>query len=162
MRERGQQPQKKVQAEQRAQYFRAIFDALTHPAFIVDGELRIQDYNLAAKPLFGANPAMALHRPGGEAIHCIHADLKGCGKADICKDCIIRSSAMKGFSGNGTFRELHKAELRTGNSNVSIDLLITSSRLPEILPPRVLLVLEDVTKLRTMHKPGSRRPQMRD
>ncbi len=162
MRQRGQQPQKKVQAGQRAQYFRAVFDALTHPAFIVDGELRIQDYNLAAKPLFGANPAKALHRPGGEAIHCIHADLKGCGKADICKDCIIRNSAMKAFSGNGTFRELHKAELHTGNSSVSIDLLIISSRLPEILPPRVLLVLEDVTKLRTMHKPSPGRPQMRD
>ena len=154
----------KVQGEQRARYFRAIFDALTHPAFIVDGELRIQDYNLAAKPLFGANPAMALHRRGGEAIHCIHADLKGCGEANICKDCVIRNSALKAFSGKGTHRELHKAELRKGNSKVSIELLITSSRLPDILPPRVLLVLEDVTKLRTMHKPfhDSRRPQMRD
>ena len=165
MRERGQQPQKKkAQAEQQAQYFRAIFDAFTQPAFIVDGELRIQDYNLAAKPLFGAHPAMALHRPGGEAIHCIHADLKGCGKADICKDCIIRNSAMKAFSGDGTCRELHKAELRTGNSKVSIDLLISSSRLPEILPPRVLLVIEDVTKLTTTQRPSHTpgRPQMRD
>ncbi len=107
---------------------------------------------------------MALHRAGGEAIHCIHADLKGCGKADTCKDCIIRNSAMKAFSGNGTFRELHKAELRTGNGKVSIELLITSSRLPEILPPRGLLVIEDVTKLRTTHRPFDNpgRPQMRD
>jgi PAS domain-containing protein len=155
---------RKVQREQRAQYFRAIFDAIPHPALIVDGELRIQDYNLAAKPLFGANPAMALHRPGGEAIHCIHADLKGCGGANICKDCIIRNSAMKAFSGKGTYRELHKAELRKENSNFSIELLITSSRLPDILPPRVLLVLEDVTTLRTMDKPfhDPRRSPMRD
>ena len=154
----------KVQGKQTAQYFRSIFDALPHPALIVDGELRIQDYNLAAKPLFGANPAMALHRRGGEAIHCIHADLKGCGGADICKDCIIRNSAMKALSGKGTYRELHNAELHEGNRKVSIELLITSSRLPDILPPRVLLVLEDVTKLRTMHKPfhDPRRAPMRD
>jgi|SRR5581483_2733333 len=155
---------RKLRGEQSAHYFRAIFDALTNPALIVDGELRIQDYNLAAKPLFGANPAMALHRLGGEAIQCIHADLKGCGEANICKDCIIRNSAMKAFIGKGVQKELHKAELHRGNTKVRIELLITSSRLPDILPPRVLLVLEDVTTLRTRHKSfhEPRRPRIHD
>ena len=155
---------RKEQEGQKTQYLRAIFDAFPHPAFIVDAELRIQDFNVAAKPLLGSAPAMALHRRSGEALHCIHADLKGCGEGVFCKHCIIRRSAFKALNGKGTHRELHKGELRSGNDTLSIELLITSSRLPDILPPRVLLVLEEVTKPAMAHKPrhGHGQAQVRD
>ena len=51
--------------EQKAQYLRAIFDAIPLPTFIVDSDVRIEDYNTAAEPFLGDEPAVTLHRRGG-------------------------------------------------------------------------------------------------
>jgi PAS domain-containing protein len=140
--------------EQQAQYLRAVFDAFPHPAFIVDADVQIVDFNTAAEQFLGAEPSSALCRRGGEAFHCMHAEPKGCGKAEACKDCVIRKGIDKALAGKGAFRELHKAELRTAEGSRSIDLLVTSSLLPYAVPPRVLLVLEDVSEFSGMAKPA--------
>jgi PAS domain-containing protein len=144
--------------EQNAQYLRAIFDAFPHPAFIVDADVQIQDFNTAAEQLLGPEPALALYRRGGEALHCIHAEMKGCGKAALCEDCVIRNSVNRALTGKTAHRELHKAELRTPKGKRAIDLLVTSSLLPYAQPPRVLLVLEDLSAFIKLTKSG-RSPQ---
>jgi PAS domain-containing protein len=133
--------------EQKAQYLRAIFDTIPQPTFIVDEDVGIRDFNTAAEQFLGDNPAAALQRPGGEAFHCIHADRYGCGKAEPCKDCVIRNSVRKAMQGATTCRELHRAELRTGATTVPITLLVTASLLPYTESPRVLLILENVSSL---------------
>ena len=140
-----------------AQYLRAIFDTFPHPTFIVDADVQIQDFNTAAEQFLGPEPAMALYRRGGEALHCIHAEQKDCGKAEACQDCIIRHSINKALAGQATHRDLHKAELRTAEGTRSVDLLVTSCLLPYALPPRVLLVLEDVSQFRQSGKPRRKR-----
>ena len=39
--------------EQKAQYWRSIFDTIPVPTFIVDPELQIQDFNTAAESFLG-------------------------------------------------------------------------------------------------------------
>jgi hypothetical protein len=87
-----------------------------------------------------------LYRRGGEAFHCIHSELNGCGKAAPCQDCAIRNGVAKAMTGGCTWRELHAAELRTEHGSVSIDMLVTASLLPYTEPPKALLILEDVTE----------------
>jgi PAS domain-containing protein len=140
--------------EQKAQYLRAIFDTIPLPAFIVDADCRIHDFNTAAEGFLGPEPALGLYRRGGEAFHCIHADAHGCGKSEACEDCVIRQSVNRALAGKGTSRELHQAELRTGRGTTSLDLLITTSLLPYTEEPRALLLLEDVSDIIKIHRRG--------
>ncbi len=142
--------------EQKAQYSRAIFDAIPLPAFIVDEDVQILDFNAVAEPLLGAEPASALFRRGGEALHCIHAEKAGCGKAKVCRDCVIRSSVNYAMQGGATSRTLHKAELRGSKGVVPISLLVTASLLPYTETPQVLLILENITETIKRHAAPAR------
>ena len=137
--------------ELKAQYCRAIFDAIPMPAFIVDEDVRILDFNAAAEPLLGADPATALFRRGGEALHCIHAEMAGCGQAKACEDCVIRNSVRHALLGGATHRKLHQVELRSGQGVVPISLLVTASLLPYTETPQVLLILENFTETLARH-----------
>ncbi len=139
-------------AEERAQYWRAVFDAFPHPTLIVNAEVEIQDFNTAAEKLLGEEPALALHRRGGEVIHCIHAEANGCGHSRRCQDCVIRNSVRLALAGGAVQRQIHEAELRTPEGTHFIYLLITASLLPYAEPPGVLLVLEDVGEFRALAK----------
>jgi len=141
------QPADEERDERRIQYLRAIFDAFPVPAFIVDDDVRIQDFNTAAEQLLGPEPEIALHRRGGEALHCIHAESDGCGKTVFCRDCIVRNGVNRAFTRQATHREQHHAEVRTKEGIAAIDLLVTVSLLPYTAEPRALLILEDVTRI---------------
>ena len=128
-------------------YLRAIFDAIPLPTFIVDEDVRIQDYNAAGAQLLGPEPRLALLHRGGDALHCIHSEANGCGHSEPCQDCVIRNSVNGLFAGGGTHRLTHKAELRSGGNTLVIDLLVTATRFPDPEARRALLILEDVSEL---------------
>jgi PAS domain-containing protein len=138
--------------EQRVQYLRTVFDTIPLPAFVVDADVRIQDFNTAAEVFLGANPELALHQRGGEVFHCIHAEENGCGKGARCKDCVIRNAVTRAMSGESTCREIHRAELRTPKGSTEIDLLITASLLPYTPSPQALLLLENLTLLGELYR----------
>jgi PAS domain-containing protein len=132
--------------KQKAQYWRAIFDALPLPAFIVDEDVRMLDFNAEAEKLLGAAPKSALRRRGGEVLHCVYAESVGCGKSKPCKNCIIRNGVNDSIQGLDTRRKFHQAELRGSRGPVPVSLLVTASRLPDTAPPQVLLILENVAE----------------
>src|ERR1043166_4957144 len=86
------------------QYLRTVFDAIPLPTFSVDADLCIHDFNAAAAQLLGPEPQMAFLRRGGDALHCIHAEAKGCGNNEPCKDCVIRHSVTKALAEGQTHR----------------------------------------------------------
>ena len=143
--------------EQKAQYWRSIFDTIPLPAFIVDAEVRIEDFNTAAEQLLSPEPALALQRRGGEAFHCINAEHNGCGKAEPCEDCAIRNSIRRAITGRTTHRKLHQVRLREGGRVHAIDLLVTASLLPYTDPPRALLLLENLTEVVKLRRRRTRR-----
>lgn len=135
----------------RAQYLRTIFDTIPHPTFIVDNDVRIEDCNRAGKALIGCEVALALHRRGGDVLHCVNSETHGCGQAEPCKDCAIRNSVTQSLDGLATCRVAQKAELRAADGGVAfLDLLITTSRLSGAEPPQVLLILEDITEVNAL------------
>jgi len=143
--------------EQKVQYWRSIFDTIPVPTFIVDADVRIENFNTAAEPFLGPEPALALYQPGGEALHCINAERSGCGQSGPCEDCVIRNSVRRAISGRATRRELHTARLREEGEVHAIDLLVTTSVLPYTEPPRALLLLENLTEIIGLCGRGSRR-----
>lgn len=130
--------------EHRAQYLRAIFDAVPQPSFIVDADVAIRDFNTAAESLLGHEPAAALHRRGGEALHCLNSQSHGCGRSAACQNCVIRNSVRKALAGANTCRAWHRAQLCRDDQTAALDLLVTTSLLPYTASPEVLLILEDV------------------
>lgn len=126
------------------QYWRAIFDALPQPAFIVDEDMRILNFNAEAEKLLGTAPKSSLWRRGGDVLHCIYAEQVGCGQARPCKNCIIRNSVKDAVGGLDTHRKFYQAELRTSRGAMSVNLFVTAHRLPGTAAPQALLILENV------------------
>ena len=138
--------------EERVLYQRAIFDGVPIPMFVVDEDVRIQDFNTAAEEFLGPESATALDGLCGEAFHCVNAEEKGCGKAASCRACAIRNSVNKAACGTPVYRKMHVAKLRVQNRTVTQELLISATLLPFTETPRVLLALEDVSKIAALRK----------
>jgi PAS domain-containing protein len=138
--------------EERTQYLRAIFDGIPMPMFIVDEDVRIHDFNTAAEEFLGPQSATALHEVCGDVFHCVNAADHGCGNAEPCHACIIRNSVKKAASGEIIQRKMHVAKMRTLTRTFTQELLISANLLPYTEAPRVLLVLEDLSRIDALRK----------
>ena len=129
--------------------FRAIFDGIPSPIFVVDDDVQIYEYNAAAAPLLAAERTSILRHRGGEALHCLHShDVpEGCGRSPICKECIIRNSVNKAFQGKKAVRSRHKMELVRNGHIRKIYALITASPFLFQGKKLVLLVVEDISEI---------------
>jgi len=134
------------QDEPQARFGRAVFDAVPLAAFMVDGDVRILEFNAAAEAFLGFAPRASLRRRGGEVFHCVHAGPNGCGKSKACQNCLIRTSVKAAINGKDIRRKFGQVELRGSRGAVPVSLLVTASLLPDTQTPQVLLILENVAE----------------
>lgn len=127
-------------------FFETIIDALPSPIFVVDDDVRILGYNLAAAPLLGSEPDRILRMRGGDALNCLHST-EGCGRSEACKKCVVRNSVNKSYSGNKVVREKSEMQLVRGEKVEQIQMLVTTAPLKYKDKSYVLVVLEDITEL---------------
>jgi hypothetical protein len=66
-------------------FMKAVLDALPSVVFVVDGDVRIQEYNAAAAGLLIADGRTIVKRRAGEVLHCLHSNdvPEGCGRASF-------------------------------------------------------------------------------
>lgn len=128
---------------------RAVFDALPSLIFVVDRDVRIQEYNAAAAELLLAGRDAALRRRAGEILHCIHSDEtpEGCGRSSSCKDCIIRNSVNLAFAGQRVVRRRAKIELLRSGRRQEMYGLVTVSLFSFEAKDNALLVIEDISAI---------------
>jgi len=130
--------------------FEVLFNAVPLPLFRVDREVKILDLNAAARKLFNASPGQALHKRGGEVMHCINA-VGGCGNAPPCADCPIRNSVREVFaSGSEIHRRRATMELKGQAIPSEVNLLLTVTPIIFAGEGSVLLCLEDITELNSL------------
>lgn len=117
--------------------------------FVVDEDVRIKDLNRTAEAVFGLNKAILLNQRGGEILHCLHAHetAKGCGWTLFCQKCVIRNSVKESLAGQAVIRRRTKVELLHNENTTQQELLITTSPLPNLEGPRVLLIIEDISEI---------------
>jgi PAS domain-containing protein len=133
-------------------FWRAIFDALPLPAFIVDEDMRILDFNVEAETMLGSAPKSCLRRRGGDVLHCLYAEQLGCGQTKLCKKCLIRNAVKTAMEGVETHRKHFQAQLRGSRGAMSVNLLVTARHLPATGPtPQALLILENVEETVRRH-----------
>lgn len=133
---------------------RSVFDAIPSFIFVVDDDVRIQDYNAAAAELLLLQRSAVLKRRGGEVLNCLHAaDVpEGCGRAPLCKDCVIRNSVAEAFQGNRVVRRRKKLEILRDGNKIEIYALITASPFYYKKRPLVLLVIEDISEISELQR----------
>lgn len=132
----------------------ALFEAIPIPVLVVNPDVRILYYNNAAKRLLGSDSKVVIRRRTGEVLHCLHSTeaLEGCGYSPFCKDCIIRNSVNQSFKGRKVSRKLQKMELIQEDNVAEIYLLVTTAPLHYDEERLVLLLVEDVSELRTLRQ----------
>jgi len=133
---------------------RAVFDALPSLVFVVDQDVRIQEYNMAASDLLMAARKTVLKQRAGEIMHCIHSSevQDGCGRSPFCKDCIIRNSVTEAFQGNRVVRRRTRIELIRDTNKIEIYALITVSPFSFQDRPLALLVIEDISEIAELYR----------
>jgi PAS domain-containing protein len=136
--------------QEKNDFMRKLFGALPLALFVVDEDVRIQFWSDAAAPLLGPDPEQAYRKRGGEVLHCIHAtDVPGgCGKAEYCKDCVVRQSVNEAFCGNKTFRSKTRMELQGSDDLITeVYVLVTAAPFDYEGKSFALLALEDISEL---------------
>ena len=132
----------------------AVFDALPSLVFVVDQDVRIQEYNAAASDLLMAERKTILKQRAGEILYCIHSNEvpEGCGRSPSCKDCIIRNSVTEAFQGSHVVRRRSRIELIKDTKKIEIYALITTS--PFFFQDRqlALLVIEDISEIAELYR----------
>jgi len=125
------------------------FDAMPSPVFVVDADVRIYEYNIAAEALLTAEKPEVLRMRGGEALHCLHHHVEenGCGRTVACADCVVRNSVNKAFHGGKVVRSRQKMELVRDEKVIEVYVLVTSSPFVFQNTHYAILVLEDITEL---------------
>ena len=133
---------------------RAVFDALPSLVFVVDQDVRIQEYNAAASDLMVAERKTVLKRRAGEILHCIHSSEvpEGCGRSPSCKDCIIRNSVTEAFQGNRVVRRRTRIELIRDANKIEIYALVTASPFSFQERSHALLVIEDISEIAELYR----------
>ena len=133
---------------------RAVFDALPSLVFVVDQDVRIQEYNAAAAKLLMTGRDAVLRRRAGDILHCIHADEvpAGCGRSASCKDCIIRNAVNLAFAGKRVVRRRAKIELLRSSGKQEMYGLVTVSIFSFEKQEHALLVIEDISELAALYR----------
>ena len=133
---------------------RSVFDAIPSLIFVVDDDVRIQEYNAAAAELLLIERPAVLKRRGGEVMNCLHAaDVpEGCGRAPACNDCVIRNSVAEALKGNRVVRHRKKLEMLRDGHKVEIYALITASPFHYDKRPLALLVIEDISEIAELQR----------
>jgi PAS domain-containing protein len=134
--------------------FRSVFDAIPSFAFVVDDDVRIQDYNAAAGELLSVQRSVIIKRRGGEVLHCIHATdvLEGCGHGPFCKDCVIRNAVAEALQGKRVVRRRTRLEIIRDGDKIVIYALITASSFRYKEKRLALLVIEDISEIAELYR----------
>ncbi len=137
-----------------------VFDALPIPVMVVDSDVHIIDFNLAAARLLERVPFAVLQPSAGEALQCIHSveSPGGCGHAQACQDCVIRNSVRDVLGGLHPGRRTGRFSLIRKGQPVDVDFLVSVSPVTGESERLVALILDDAAELSALLNPASSSP----
>ncbi len=140
--------------EKQSGLLRKIFDAMPSMVFVVDDDVKVQEYNKAAADFLRIERLAILKHRGGEILHCMHSTEapEGCGHSSFCDGCVIRNSVKSAFEGNLVERVRTKMEVLKGENKIDIYALITATPFTYEDQKLVLLVIEDISVIAELQR----------
>ncbi|CAK8724385.1 PAS domain-containing protein [Candidatus Electrothrix laxa] len=133
---------------------REVLDALPSVVFVVDRDVRIQEYNTAAAEFIKAARGGVLQHRAGDILHCIHASaiLGGCSRSSVCRSCTIRNSVIDALDENCVIRRRAQVQLISPKKIIEMQALITVSPFSLQGSLYALLMIEDIKKLAELYR----------
>jgi len=130
-------------------FLNTILDKIPFPIFLMDDDVRIHVYNLAAISLFDIELGRVNRVRCGDAFHCVYSMPEGCGGSEACKECVLRNSVRKSYGGSKVVREKTDIQLVRDNKVKQIQMLVTTESLKYNDELYVTVMLEDITVLQS-------------
>jgi len=133
-----------------------VFDALPLPAFVVDHDFSIVDFNLAGAKLLDRVPFAVLRLRGGDQLQCIHStEAADDAAAEPCQECIVKNFVREVFGQTQARRNTGRLQLTNDGKKSDVDFLITVVPIPDESEPLALLLLDDAPSLSALlHQQG--------
>jgi len=135
-------------------FYKTVLDAMPSAVFVVDYDVRIVGFNVAASQML-ANDAESLDRSRvGDSLRCIHStETKGgCGTSASCPDCLVRGSVTQSLEGEKIVRQKVQMTSVAGGNATAKHFLVTTAPFATNGKKLVLLVLEDITELEALRR----------
>ena len=132
----------------------SVFNAIPSLIFIVDEDVRVQEFNTAVSRFIDRDRDFVLQRRGGDVLNCLHANEseKGCGHGRFCEGCIIRNSVTEAYRGHGVVRRRANIEIIRNGVQTKIYALITVSKFIFNQEQFALLLIEDITEIAELQR----------
>lgn len=130
-------------------FYRNILDAIPSPVFVVEEDVRIVDYNVAAGRMLSTDREMVISRRAGEVLHCLHAEdvADGCGRGPVCPSCVVRNSVNESLHGKKMTRQKLMMEVLREEKKVEALFLVTTAPLLYQGRELAVIILEDINEL---------------
>jgi PAS domain-containing protein len=134
--------------------YRSMLDAMPQPILLVDQDLRVLDFNPAARDLMAVPSDLACGQRGGHVLYCLNAISRheGCGQTPYCAKCGLRNCLQAAVRGE---RAVHsRTTLRLVRHGVEEDRVFRVTVAPIVLgqDAQWLIVLDDRTEQATLEK----------
>jgi PAS domain-containing protein len=133
-----------------------VFDALPLPAYVVDHDFNIVDFNFAGAKLLDRVPFAVLRLRGGDQLQCIHsAEAADDAATTPCQECIVKNFVREVFSQTQARRNTGRLQLTNNGKKSDVDFLITVVPIPDESELLALLLLDDAPSLSALlHQQG--------
>ncbi len=137
-----------------SEIFKLAFDTMPLWIFVVDKDLRIQEYNEQASKIVGTKKDVVIKKRTGDVLQCINSKdtVQGCGASQMCSNCIIRNSINESFKGNRIFRSRTRIEIIDKENKKDIYALITTCPFVYNEEHLALLIIEDIDEIAELHR----------
>jgi hypothetical protein len=133
-------------------FHETVFEAVPSPLLIVDSDLGIIDFNLAAARIAEPVVLEALRPRPGEALGCIHAQAAGCGNSPACSGCSIKSSVREALNDQLVTRRTACMHLMKDGVIVENEFLISAASFTDGTERLAVLVLENISELFSLRR----------
>jgi PAS domain S-box-containing protein len=140
---------------QQRKYLKNIFEAAPTGMLMVDENVIINHINKAAAVLVGKELKDMIGDQPGNALNCVHSfqHEKGCGHAEFCPKCPIRSTINKTLqTGKSTIGKELESTIVVDGKTSSIWLKISSNIVEIEGKKNVILAVDNITESKTIQK----------
>ncbi|MGC8658059.1 MAG: SpoIIE family protein phosphatase [Desulfomonilaceae bacterium] len=134
------------------EFLNLLLDNITSAVFLVDKNIRVQQFNDSFKKLFSKPESELVNKLCGNALGCSFAvdENQLCGKTSNCSGCILRESLFRAFVNNvATFKALLNRNFYIEGQKINKHFRFSSIYLTYRSEEMVLVVVDDMTEMET-------------
>ncbi|WP_099189888.1 SpoIIE family protein phosphatase [Tepidibacter mesophilus] len=127
-----------------------LFENITSAIFLVDKNVRIQEFNDTFRVLFNKHDSEILNGLCGNVIGCFYAVEEGkeCGNTSNCGKCCVRTAITKAFQDKeNTLKQVMNRNFYIKDNSIEKHLQFTTKHMTYNDEDMVLVILDDITEI---------------